>query len=359
MEQCVRLGFLVNPVAGIGGPLALKGSDGADARAAHARGVIGPAPLRSMRALAGLEPKQFAILTAAGAMGADAARAAGHAPQIVHAATAPSSGDDTIAAARALRDAGAQIIVFAGGDGTARDIMAAATGLPVLGIPAGVKMHSGVFAASPAAATAMLIAARDGVRTTPAEVIDRDADGQLRLHGLLAALAGPRRQSAKGLAAAADALLPGAIAEVAARLADEAFAIIGPGATMQAIKQALGGPATLLGVDVFSHGRCLAADVDEARLWQLLPAASPRLVLGVIGQQGFVLGRGNQIVSPRILGRIDRTRLTLVAGVSKLAALSGRLFVDTGDDGIDARLAGPMLVHTGRRRTMMMEISVP
>lgn len=359
MGQCVRLGFLVNPLAGIGGPLALKGSDGADARAAFAGGMTGPALSRSARALSALDPTRFTILTAAADMGADAASTAGHIPRIVYRAAPASTAMDSIRAARALRDAGAQIIVFAGGDGTARDILAAATALPVLGIPAGVKMHSGVFAASPAAAAAMLIAEMRDLQTSLADVIDRDDDGQLRLFGVLETLVGPGRQSAKGMATAADALLPGAIAEAAARLASEPFAIMGPGATMHAIKLTMGGSATLLGVDVFCHGKCIAADVDEARLWQLLPEAPPRLVLGVIGQQGFLLGRGNQQLSPRILARIDRSRMTIVASVTKLAALSGRLFVDTGDDAIDARLAGSILVNTGRRRAMMMQITVP
>jgi predicted polyphosphate/ATP-dependent NAD kinase len=353
----MRLGFLVNPVAGIGGPLALKGSDGTAARKAFATGSTGLAQARSTRALAGVAAHTTEILTAAGAMGADAVHAAGLNATIVHIAPAVSTGEDMICAARALHAAGARLLVFAGGDGTARDIMAAATGMPVLGIPAGVKMHSGVFAASPAAAAAML--QLTDLRTTPAEVIDRDETGHPRLYGLLDTLAGPRRQAAKGMAGPTDAHLAGAIAEAVARVIAEPFAIIGPGTTMLAIKQALGSHGTLLGIDVFAHGTCIAADVDESCLWDLLPASPPRLVLGVIGQQGFLLGRGNQQLSPRILARLDRTNLTIVAAASKLAGLAGSLYVDTGDDALDTRLAGHIAVHTGRRRSMMMQITIP
>ena len=355
----MRFGFLVNPVAGIGGPLALKGSDTACARLAFARLNGFRAPGRALAALARLAGKDVAILTSSGAMGEDLVRAAGQVPEVVHSAPAQSSSEDTRHAAEALRDAGAQFIVFAGGDGTARDICAAAIGLPVLGVPTGVKMHSGVFAASPAAAAAMLADAVGGFRTAFTEVLDRDAAGQLRLYGMLETVEGPRLQRAKAMGMTADALLPGAIAAVTEQLATEPLAIIGPGATMLAVKQALGNAGTLLGVDVFSHGKCIAADVDEAWLWQLLPDASPRLVLGVIGRQGFLIGRGNQQLSPRILSRIDHTRLIVVAAATKLAGLSGRLFVDSGDEALDAQWAGHVAVHTGRRRTMMMRIAVP
>lgn len=352
----MRLGLIVNPLAGLGGPLALKGSDGLPAGVA----LPGLAGQRAARALAGLAG--VTVLTASGAMGADAARAAGHEPRVVHQAPAATGAADTVAAARALCAAGIDLLLFAGGDGTARDLIGATGDVPVLGIPAGVKMHSAVFATSPAAAGAILHGlAGGGLRTQPAEIIDRDAAGRPVLYGLLPAPQHGRRQAAKaGGGASADAGLAAACRQLAGELAACPLALIGCGATMLAVKQALAGDGTLLGVDVFAHGRLVARDADEAGLWTRVADARPgdvRMILGVIGGQGFLLGRGNQQVSARILRHIGRPALSVLAGADKLAGLAGgRLLVDSGDEALDAALAGPLAVTTAPRRQMMMQL---
>ncbi|WP_426169509.1 ATP-NAD kinase family protein [Sandarakinorhabdus sp. DWP1-3-1] len=350
----MRLGFVVNPIAGTGGVLGLKGSD--DLPAGMAAG--GHAAARAARALAGLSVGGD-VLTSAGAMGADVLQGAGLAAQVVHRGAARSAARDTTAAVAALAAAGADVIVFVGGDGTARDVMAAAVPVPVLGVPAGVKMHSAVFATSPAAARAMLadIAARASVAGVEAEVIDRDGDGAPRLFGMMQVPALAGRQPAKAMGRQDDdARLQAAIAATAAELATAPLLVVGPGATMLALKRALGAAGTLLGVDVFAGGAPVAADVDEATLWQLCAAAAPRLALGVIGGQGFLLGRGNQQISARVLARMPLPPVVL-ASAAKLAALpGGRLLVDSGDEALDARLAGHLAVRTGRRQTMMMRV---
>jgi predicted polyphosphate/ATP-dependent NAD kinase len=296
-------------------------------------------------------------------LGAEAARAAGHDVQIVHLAPAVSSAADTVAAARALCGADIDLLGFAGGDGTARDLIGVTGAVPVLGIPAGVKMHSAVFATSPSAAGALLqgLAGGSALRTRPAEIIDRDAAGVPVLHGVLPAPQDGRRQAAKAAGgASADAGLAAACRQFAAELAGCPLAIVGCGATMLAVKQALAGEGTLLGVDVFAHGRLVARDADETRLWNLVSRAAPgdvRLVLGVIGGQGFLLGRGNQQVSACIVRQIGRPALTVLAGADKLAALAGgRLLVDSGDEALDQALAGPIAVTTAPRRRMMMQL---
>lgn len=360
-DHRVRLGLIVNPWAGMGGPLALKGSDGALAARARAQGAQALAGARAIRALSGIG--RSLIVTASGAMGEAAALAAGHQAIVVHQAPPVTTAADTIAAARALCAAGIDLLVFAGGDGTARDLLGITGSVPVLGIPAGVKMHSAVFATSPAAAAAMLrdhVAGR-ALRPLPAEIIDRDADGAARLFGLLPAPQGPRRQAAKAAGVGiANADLSAACAALARELADCPLAIIGTGGTMLGVKQALAGDGTLLGVDVFAGGQLLARDADEAMLWQLLSSApaGARLVLGVIGGQGFVLGRGNQQLSARIIRAVGRERLTILASADKLAGLAaGQLLVDSGDEALDQALAGHIAVRTGPRRQMMMAVA--
>lgn len=347
----MRLGFIVNPLAGAGGPLALKGSDGLGLNAA-----AGWAAARAALALKGLAGTGAHLLTGSGAMGEAIAIAAGFAPTVVQKPKGDSTGADTTACVEACLAAGAQLIIFVGGDGTARDVLAARPDVPVLGVPAGVKMHSSVFATSPGAAAAMLGKAMCGplIDIVDAEVIDRDADGSIRLHGTVKVLAHPARQAAKAARADADAALSGAIAEVKAMVAAAPLCLIGPGLTMHRLKIALAGRGTLLGVDVFAHGELLVEDAAQAQLLALPGGAL--LVLGVVGGQGFLLGRGNQQLGPDVLAQVQWPPI-IIASAAKLAALPRpALLVDTGDEALDARLAGFLQVRTGPRQAMMMRI---
>ena len=347
----MRLGFIVNPLAGAGGPLALKGSDGLGLNAA-----AGWAAARAALALKGLAGTGAHLLTGSGAMGEAIAIAAGFAPTVVQKPKGDSTGADTTACVEACLAAGAQLIIFVGGDGTARDVLAARPDVPVLGVPAGVKMHSSVFATSPGAAAAMLGKAMCGplIDIVDAEVIDRDADGSIRLHGTVRVLAHPARQAAKAARADADAALSGAIAEVKAMVAAAPLCLIGPGLTMHRLKIALAGRGTLLGVDVFAHGELLVEDAAQAQLLALPGGAL--LVLGVVGGQGFLLGRGNQQLGPDVLAQVQWPPI-IIASAAKLAALPRpALLVDTGDEALDARLAGFLQVRTGPRQAMMMRI---
>lgn len=351
----MSIGFVVNPLAGSGGPLALKGSDSIDPALASGSDW---AEARAIRALAGLAGRPVRLLAGAGPMGETAAAAAGLAVTIVHRPAAPSTGADTTACVRACVAAGADLILFVGGDGTARDVLAAAPAVPVLGVPAGVKMHSGVFAPSPATAAAILadLADSDHRATAEAEVIDRDADGHMHLYGRLPVLAGKARQAAKAAGPDADTALAGAVAAAAALVRAEPLCFIGPGLTMLALKRALGSEGTMLGVDVFAHGRPVLADATQAQLLDLAHTATPRLVLGVVGGQGYLLGRGNQQLGRAVLARAGWPPMVL-ASAAKLAALpGGRLLVDTGDEALDQHLAGHVQVRTGPRQSMMMRI---
>lgn len=356
----MRIGFIVNPFAGLGGPLGLKGSDGVATWRAHAPTDGAYAAGRAVSMLRRLDLPALTLLTAGGAMGADAASAAGLAPQVLYRpAGEPTCAADTVAAAAAIHAEGIDLLLFAGGDGTARDLLGAALGeTPVLGIPAGVKMHSAVFATSPAAAAAALgTLGRPPLATTPAEVIDRTAPAEPpRLFGVLQGLATPQRQAAKASPPGQwDADLCAAATHLAGELRDAPFAVIGPGATMALVKAAMPGAGTLLGVDAYAAGRQIARDADSRTLLAMAGDRPVRIALGVVGGQGFLLGRGNQQLSPALVRRATRNGLTVLAAADKLAALpSGRLLVDSGDPELDTLLAGHFAVRTGVRRTMLM-----
>ncbi|MGK7868852.1 ATP-NAD kinase family protein [Falsiroseomonas sp. E2-1-a20] len=360
-----RIGVIVNPIAGMGGRVGLKGTDGA-ATLARAR-ELGARPVSAERAARALRelPDGIELLAAPGAMGATSCAAAGRPCATLD--LSATGAEATRAAARAMQAAGVELLLFAGGDGTARDVLAAlGTALPILGIPTGVKMQSAVFATSPAAAGRVAAAfLRDGL-LREAEVMDLDEDalreGRVspRLHGF----AKVPRESRLMQACKAGASVPdeAALDALARRLVGQMrqgrLYLLGCGTTTRRIKQALGFDGTLMGVDVALDRRLLAADVSEAQLLRLLDEAPATAIIGVTGGQGFLLGRGNQQLSPAVLRRLGRENIMVVAGAQKLALLDPAcLHVDTGEPALDAALAGYIAVHTAPGRTAMLRIA--
>ena len=382
------LGLVVNPIAGIGGAVGLKGSDGAETVArALALGAVPHANERAADALARLAARWPAgrprpqVLTGAGVMGASAAIRAGLEPEIVgRRATdrtgdpASTTADDTRRIVAALAAAGVDLILFAGGVGTARDVAAALAGtrVPVLGIPAGVKIHSAVFATSPATAgdlAAAFLALAPGRRhVVDREIVDIDEAayrrGEMapRLFGELPVPTGDGRvQARKEPTPASDAA---ATAAIAADLADSLEAgvryVLGPGSTVRAIADRLGVAKTLVGVDVVELDadrvcRVVAADARGSDVDTLVADGGPvAIVVTPIGGQGFLFGRGNQQIGASVIARVLSTAghegIVVVATPAKLAALGGRpLLVDTGDPTVDAMLDGHLRVVTGHR----------
>ncbi|MGW3655092.1 ATP-NAD kinase family protein [Streptomyces sp. NPDC005151] len=315
------------------------------------------------------------VVTAAGSLGADSVASAGLPARVVYAAEdgRDTSAADTAAAVRAVVAEGVDLLLFAGGDGTARDVLAALgdAPCPVLGVPTGVKMHSAVFAVSPRAAgevAAAWVARKGAVRLRDAEVMDRDEDalseGRVtsRLFGWLPVPDVPVRvqQRKTGSTATAPEAVGGIAADVAERVGD-GLLVLGPGSTTRAVAAALGADVTLTGVDVLSlrtgqPPRVVARDAAEDTLLALGPAW---IALSPIGGQGFLLGRGNQQISPRVLRAAGgRDHLLVLCTEQKLAALGGRpLLLDTGDDALDAELSGHLPVITGRRRTSLYRLA--
>jgi len=368
----MRIGFLINPIAGMGGRVGLKGTDGL-AEEAVRLGAVPVAPGRAAESLRRLhdgldDPAAIEWLTCAGTMGADTLRAAGFdAARIVHAAGDPPTRQDTVATVAAFVAAKADLVLFCGGDGTARDV-ASVVGetTPMLGIPAGVKMFSGVFGVTPAGTAEIVLGWLDGtLPLATADVLDLDEEryraGELAMR-LFCKARTPyeptRTQTAKALfVESSDAEVKAAIAdyigeEIAAR--PGTLFLLGPGSTVQAVAEALGLDKTLLGVDALLAGKLVGRDLNETAILDLL-ARHPdaKLILSPIGAQGFVLGRGNLQISPAAIRRIGTGHIVVVSTPAKLKRTAALRF-DTGDTALDAELADrrylPVIVGYRRRR---------
>jgi len=387
----VVLGLLVNPVAGMGGRVGLHGTDGparlAEARRRGATPVTGPRTARALRRVARRHVPDLTVLAPPGSMGADLADAAGLVTKVLnigfHDPAYPpvTTGADTARAAGMMAEAGAQLVLFAGGDGTAGDVVrAVGSRAPVLGIPSGVKMRSGVFASNPEAAgdLAAEFLAREDRRVTVVDVVDvaEVADvvdvvetGQSAGEHLAVVLVGqasvpdlgagrlPGAKSSNLLASTA--MLEALCRSVAADLAPGTLYLFGPGSTTGRILEVLGLPHSPLGVDAVMDGALIGQDVSEGAILALM-ASAPRakLVLGVIGGQGFLLGRGNQQLGPRVLARLGPEDLIIVSAVEKLVALQPPLLrVDVGDDEPYSWANGYRRVRVGPSRFMVMRVS--
>ncbi len=375
--NCKRLGLIINPIAGIGGRVGLKGSDG---REVQQRALeLGAVPQAGERAAEALMPlsslaAELELLAAPGRMGEQVARRCGFDPHVIPIAGLPTretTAEDTRLAASLMAQAGADLILFAGGDGTARDIYTAiADKIPVLGIPAGVKIHSATFGVTPRCTGELAADFLQGKRVhlQEAEVLDLDEDlyrqGQIftRLFGYLKI---PYRraviQNQKVPTPASEAVQAQAIAaDVIERMKPDLAYLLGPGTTTRAVAESLGIPKTLIGVDILTRDGLVAADVSERRILQELAHRPLGLILSPIGGQGFLLGRGNQQVSPEVIRRVGRLNILVICLASKIAALQSRpLLVDTGDVAVDRLLSGYIQVVTGYHESIIYKIISP
>ncbi|WP_337881474.1 ATP-NAD kinase family protein [Rheinheimera sp.] len=367
-----RLGLIINPVAGVGGAVALKGSDGVVAQAL-ALGAVPMAGEKTRQALTPLLPfiEQLEIYTVAGAMGATLAAEMGFQYRICYCpAQTDTSAMDTEAAAQALAEAGVDLLLFAGGDGTARNICTVvADKTTVLGIPAGCKIHSGVYAISPAAAGKVIaqLVAGELVTLTEAPVMDIDETAfrqgvvKARRYGEMRIPAELRYvQNVKSGGKEVEALvLDDLAAYVVSQMDANVRYVMGSGSTVAAVMAELGLENTLLGVDVVENGELIAKDVTASQLLELVQGHDCKLVITLIGGQGHVFGRGNQQLSPAVIRAIGRDNIWLIATKSKLKELAGRpLLADTGDAGLDHELQGLIPVLVGYNDYVMYRLGL-
>jgi len=356
----MKIALIVNPLAGLGGPAGLKGSDSADTKSiARGRGVTSRIADRLQPVLNIIHSCNIECITVPGLLGEHWCRKAGVVPQVLPMKVfEDTTAADTQAAVSLLQGHAPDLLLFAGGDGTARDILDSADlAQVVLGLPCGVKMHSGVFANNPAAAAEVISQLSSGQLLTVSRGEIRDIDESAFREGIVRTsyygeMWVPETlryiQQVKSGGKEVEAL---AVEEIAADVVEHLDAdvtyFMGSGSTTAAIMGQLQLANTLLGIDVVKNGKVLISDAYEAQLFELAAAGRCKIVVTVIGGQGHLFGRGNQQLSARVIRAVGQENIIVVATKSKLEALANGIVVDTGDEALDQSLSGFIRVVTG------------
>ena len=371
----MKLGLIINPMAGIGGPVGLKGSDGREivdqALAQGAEPKAGERVLLALEKLAGVITQP--ILTIAGAMGSNVLEQAGIVHEVVMKTSSDTSADDTFNAVLKLCENHIDLLLFAGGDGTARDVLDAlnkngqAENLPVIGIPAGCKIHSAVYAVTPSRAGELVTQLAQGkpLALKQAEVMDLDEDAyragkvSSRCYGYLSVPVDDARMQAmkQGGVNHEEIAVQDIASDVVENMEDEVLYFIGAGTTTAAVMDELGLDNSLLGIDVVLNNELIASDVDEKAMLDLLidvPDKTAKIIVTAIGGQGHVFGRGNQQFSPAVIAKVGSRNIIVIATNEKLRSLQGRpLLLDTGSVELDKKLSGMKQIVTGfEQRTL-------
>jgi predicted polyphosphate/ATP-dependent NAD kinase len=371
----MKLGFIVNPIAGMGGKVGLKGTDNV-LKEAIAKGAEPVAPLRATEFLKKLKDikanAKIELVTCPKKMGEEEARGADFKCKVLPMKIGrDTSAEDTKTAAKLMATEKVDLIVFVGGDGTARDVFDAlqnAEELPVLGVPSGVKMYSGVFAVNLLDAAEVVVAfAEKTAETTEFEIMDADEEAirndafNVKLYGFLkgpflpAHIQGSKQVSPENIDEADNQK---AIARfILEEIPSDATFILGPGTTVKRLAELLGVKKTILGVDICSGGKIIS-DVDEKKILDVIEDwCNVWIILSPIGHQGIILGRGNQQISPKIVKRIGKERIVIAATKSKLQSIEGNaLRVDTEDAELNNMLRGYMRVVTDYREWRLVQV---
>jgi len=346
------IGFIVNPIAGMGGAVGLKGTDG---KTILNKAIsLGAKPIASQRAETFLSElylakKSLKLIVGAGCMGENQAKKCGFTCQVIGERKKETTSEDTQNIAKEVVKAGVDLLVFCGGDGTTRDILkAVGMKVPVLGVPTGVKMHSALFAVSPQAAARVAISYLwGGLPLREAEVMDVDEqafrEGRLsaELYGYMLSPYEPHLIQGNKLASPmteSEVRNQAAIAiYIIEEMKPDIVYIIGPGTTTRTIGDLLDAKKTLLGVDLFQNKKIIANDVNEKQILDFISGKAAWIIVTPIGGQGFIFGRGNQQISPKVIRQVGLDNIVVIATKSKLDRLKS-LRVDTGDTELENEL---------------------
>lgn len=361
-----KIGFVVNPVAGMGGAVALKGTDGMHERAVQL-GAVPVSPGKAREFLEQLKPKDILFVPAGGDMGEDYLIEAGIENfSVTCRPGTETTADDTKTACGLMIEEGVSLIVFVGGDGTARDVASAVRGrVPILGIPSGVKMFSGVFAIS-ASAGAVVVRNLEKAEISDTEILDIDEEdyrrGELRAT-LFATAPSPylpgKKQDSKWTAGAGDDRR--ASNEIGTFLAgimrDDTLYFVGAGSTANSVCEALELDYTLLGIDAIFEKKIVGKDLSEKEILSLMNRhRKVKIIISPIGAQGFVLGRGNQQFSAEVIRKAGPGNVIIAATPAKLER-TPRLYVDTGERELNEAFGNSVQVICGMAIAQRVKIA--
>lgn len=372
----IKIGFLVNPIAGMGGRVGLKGTDGVLNKALE----LGARPVAPQKAeemlrefLAIAQPYDIQWCTCSGGMGGNELEAVGiKKKQVVYTFSGTTtSSEDTKKACQNLVKQHIDLLVFCGGDGTARDIFEIVDkNIPLLGIPSGVKMHSGVFGINTKATAKMLYEFINGRLTLgDAEIMDLDEDlyrkgeWKVRLFGIAKGIVEPMyiQVGKASFESVSDVEVKDELAEHVKDEMEkngESLFLFGPGGTIDYIAKKLNIDHTLLGIDAVYQKQLVGKDVNEEQILSLLKKyPKGKILLSPIGAQGFILGRGNLQLSPSVIKKIGIDNIIVLATPSKLLH-TPILRVDTGDKTLDRFFTdqGYLMVVIGYRLSRVVKI---
>lgn len=367
LSRKIILGLIVNPIAGMGGRVGLKGTSPEMLDEAKGLGAVPVAPKRAVETLKALSELKnfFELMTYPGDMGENEAREARFEPTVVGSTSHQTTAEDTREAASLLSQK-ATLLLFVGGDGTARDVYTGLKcNLPVIGVPSGVKMYSGVFAVNPQSAAQIIMKfVRTGLPLVTTEIMDIDED-EFRKGRLSADLAGylstpfePGLVQSKKRATLSNEMENQM--EIAQYLFqkmsdDHDLYVLGPGSTVYALSRLLGIEKSLLGVDIVHNGEVIAKDANEDKILSTIDDQPAKIVVTPIGGQGFLFGRGNQQISPAVIKKVGKENILVIATRNKLQNM-GKFRVDTGDSQLDEELRGGITVITGFDQERTVEI---
>ncbi|KKK43654.1 MAG: ATP-NAD kinase [Candidatus Lokiarchaeum sp. GC14_75] len=362
-----KIGLIINPISGMGGSVGLKGTDGKSIlKKAIKLGAKPSASSRARELLENLEWKKsdFYFITCSGLMGEFVLKemnfdfkAVSH-PIFRNVETLQqTSAQQTMIAAKIMAEiTDLKLIVFIGGDGTARDIMnSIGKNVPCLGVPGGVKIYSSVFSLNPRAAASLILQYLWGeIPLKESEVLDIDEEeyrnGNLicKLYGYLLTPVNPEySQYSKMESSHKDLSNQERIArKIFESLEENVYYLIGPGTTTKAITNKLKNTHTILGVDLLLNKKLIAYDLNENQILEYITGKKTKIIISLIGRQGFLFGRGNLQFTPKILRMISPKNIIVIATKYKLQNINNQILrLDTRDPELDKLMKGFYRVH--------------